>query len=34
MDCEKLARTLKFEMPAWQDSTSRVMQDVLSERQR
>jgi dTDP-4-dehydrorhamnose reductase len=32
MDCEKLARVLKFEMPDWQDATSQVMRDVLSEK--
>ena len=32
MNGEKLARTLKFEMPDWQDATSQVMRDVLSEK--
>jgi dTDP-4-dehydrorhamnose reductase len=32
MNCEKLARTLKFEMPDWKDATSQVMRDVLSEK--
>jgi dTDP-4-dehydrorhamnose reductase len=31
MSCEKLARTLEFEMPTWQDSTSQVMEELLSE---
>ncbi len=30
MTCEKLARTFGFDMPAWQDSTSRVMDEVLA----
>jgi dTDP-4-dehydrorhamnose reductase len=34
MNGEKLARTLKFEMPDWQDATRQVMQDVLSEKHR
>jgi dTDP-4-dehydrorhamnose reductase len=34
MNGEKLARILKFEMPDWQDATSQVMHDVLSETHR
>ena len=30
MNCEKLTRTLGFEMPTWQDSTSQVMNELLS----
>jgi dTDP-4-dehydrorhamnose reductase len=32
MDCEKLSRILKFEMPDWQDATAQVMRDVLAEK--
>ena len=31
MNGEKLARALEFEMPSWQDATSRVMEEWLSE---
>ena len=34
MNCEKLARTLKFEMPTWQDATSQVMLELLAKQQR
>ena len=34
MNGEKLAGTLKFEMPDWQDAASQVMHDVLSETHR
>jgi dTDP-4-dehydrorhamnose reductase len=30
MNCEKLTRTLGFEMPTWQHSTSQVMDELLS----
>jgi dTDP-4-dehydrorhamnose reductase len=30
MNCEKLTRTLGFEMPPWQDSTSQVMDELNS----
>ncbi len=30
MNCEKLARTFGFDMPAWQDSTAQVMDEVLA----
>ena len=30
MNCEKLARTLGFEMPTWQDATSHVMDELNS----
>jgi len=30
MNCEKLTRMLGFEMPAWQDSTSQVMDELNS----
>jgi dTDP-4-dehydrorhamnose reductase len=31
MNCEKLTRTLQFEMPTWQRSTSQVMEELLRE---
>jgi dTDP-4-dehydrorhamnose reductase len=31
MSCEKLTRTLEFEMPTWQHSTSQVMEELLRE---
>jgi dTDP-4-dehydrorhamnose reductase len=34
MSGEKLARSLEFEMPAWQDSTSKVIAEVLSNQRR
>jgi dTDP-4-dehydrorhamnose reductase len=30
MNCEKLARTFAFDMPAWQDSLSEVMDEMLA----
>ena len=30
MNCEKLARTLGFDMPTWQESLSQVMHEVLA----
>ncbi len=34
LNCDKLAGTLKFEMPGWQSATNDVMQELLAESRR